>query len=295
MPIPDRVHLLWPGRPPGPSVGLRQDRNTHRAGEEGPARPPQPPSQISPKPLLTKRHLPLTPILPYDLLALWTRLCTFPASMKYLLSTLGLAALAMLSGCATGPQGGSGGSYHVTALKPHNPNDVSVKVSTSTQNIYVMEGNRCLMAVQGCVGEHGATPLGQHHVMDKIRSKRSGSFGFTASGGPADIHKGQSVSVGYPMGFWCEFAPSYGFHEGFVWSIPRTHGCIRLHKEAAARLFALVKVGTPVSVQTSQPEDATFGKSVRRLDQRNDKDPSPSVLMSPSYFQDPAGTLLTEG
>jgi len=215
--------------------------------------------------------------------------------MKQLLTILSLAgALAMLPSCATSTGGGSGGSYHVTAYKPHNPSAVAVKVSTSTQNIYVMEGGHCLMAVQGCVGENGATPLGEHHIIDKIRSKRSGSFGFTASGGPADIHKGQSVAVGYPMGFWCEFAPSYGFHEGFVWNIPRTHGCIRLHKEAAARLFALVHSGTPVSIQRTQPEDATFGKSVRKLDQRNDPDPAPSRLMSPSYFQDPPGPLLIE-
>ena len=126
-----------------------------------------------------------------------------------------------------------------------------MKVSLSKQNVYVMEGDRCLMAVQGCVGEHGATPLGHHTVINKIRSKRSGSFGFTRSGGPADIHKGQSVAVGYPMGFWVEFAPSYGFHEGFVWSVARTHGCIRLHKEAAARLFALTKIGTPVDIATT--------------------------------------------
>jgi len=214
--------------------------------------------------------------------------------MKNLLSTLCLVgAMAVLSGCSNYNPGAVG--YHVTAYKPHNPGAVTVKVSTSTQHLYVMEGSRCLMAVQCCVGEHGATPLGEHSIGAKIRNKRSGSFGFTASGGPADIHKGQSVAVGYPMGFWCEFAPSYGFHEGFVWPIPRTHGCIRLHKEAAARLFALVHSGTRVSIHPTQPEDATFGKSVQRLDQSHDPDPPTARLMSPSYFQDPPGELLIEG
>jgi hypothetical protein len=215
--------------------------------------------------------------------------------MKHILSFLSMAgAAALLASCA-GTGGGAGGSYHVTAYKPHNPNAVTVKVSTSTQHIYVMEGNRCLMAVQGCVGEAGKTPMGHHTVIAKIRTKRSGSFGFTASGAGADIHKGQSVAVGYPMGFWVEFASGYGFHEGYVWSIPRTHGCIRLHKEAAARLFALTKIGTPVDIERTQPEDATVGKTVRRLDQRNDPDPPASKLMSPSFFQDPPGQLLIEG
>ena len=206
-------------------------------------------------------------------------------------AALALAGAAFLSGCATG---NFGQPYHVTAYKPHNPNAVTVKVSTSTQHIYVMEGDRCLMAVQGCVGDHGTTPLGHHSIISKIKDKRSGSFGFTRSGDPADAHKGQSVDVGYPMAFWCEFAPAYGFHEGFVWSEPRTHGCIRLHKEAAARLFALVKIGTPVDIATSQPEDATVGKTVQRLDQRNDPDPPSSRLMSSSWFQDPPGPLLIE-
>ena len=212
--------------------------------------------------------------------------------MKKLLTLLALSAgFALLGGCVNGP---SLGSYKVTAYKPHNPGAVRVKVSTSTQHIYVMEGDRCLMAVQGCVGEHGSTPMGNHTVEAKIKNKRSGSFGFSSDGRGADIHKGQNVAVGYPMAYWVEFAPAYGFHQGFVWSIPRTHGCIRLHKEAAARLFQLVRIGTPVNISTTQPEDATIGKTVRRLDQRNDPDPPASLLMSDRSFVDPPGPLLIE-
>jgi len=209
--------------------------------------------------------------------------------MKKLLSLLTALAALTLGACVN-----SSGGYSVTAYAPKNPANVRVKVSTGTQHIYVMEGDRCLMAVQGCVGEHTSTPMGNHTISNKIRNKRSGSFGFDSQGNGADIHHGQSVAVGYPMGFWCEFAPSHGFHEGFVWSIPRTHGCIRMHREAAARFFALVRVGTPVNISSSQPEDATIGKTVRRLDQRNDPDPSSSRLMSSSYFQDPPGQLLIQ-
>ncbi len=212
--------------------------------------------------------------------------------MKYLLPALtALAGIALFSGCANGP---IAGPYHVVAYKPHNPNNVSVKVSTSTQHIYVMEGDRCLMAVQGCVGQNGETPKGHFHIESKIRNKRSGTFGFDRAGNGADAHKGQNVAVGYPMAFWCEFAPAYGFHQGFVWPIPRTHGCIRLHRDAAARLFALVKIGTPVDIASTQPEDATVGKSVQRLDQSHDPDPPASQLMSESWFQDPPGPLLIE-
>lgn len=207
-------------------------------------------------------------------------------------SILALAiGAAFITGCATGP---AAGPYHVTAYKPHNPDAVKVKISTSTETLYVMEGSRCLMAAQCCVGVNGETRPGNYHIENKIRNKRSGSFGFTRSGAPADIHKGQSVDVGYPMAFWCEFAPSYGIHEGFLWKVPHTHGCVRLHKEAAARLYALVRIGTPVSIAANQTEDATIGKTVRRIDQSNDPNPPTSLVMSSRWFQDPPGPLLID-
>lgn len=182
----------------------------------------------------------------------------------------------MLTGCATSTQTGST-PYKVTAYKPTNPDNVRVKLSTSTQNLYVMEGDKALMAVQGCVGTpQTPTPKGNFRITNKIKNKRRIS----------------QPGAGYPMAYWCEFLPAYGFHEGFVWSEPRTHGCIRMHKEAAARLFALVKVGTPVSIATTQPEDATIGRTVRRLDQRNDPNPPESQMMAASWFQDPPGPLL---
>lgn len=214
-------------------------------------------------------------------------------NLSLISSALAVAGLALLSGCANGPIA-SVGPYRVTAYKPHNPSAVKVKVSTSTQHIYVMEGDRCLMAVQSCVGRYNTTPMGRYSVTNKIKNKRSYTYGFSRDGRGADAHLGQSVAVGYPMAYWVEFKPAYGFHHGFVWSEPRTHGCIRMHKEAAARFYQLVQIGTPIYIATSQPEDATIGKSVRRLDQRNDPDPPSSVLMSQSYFQDPPGPLLIE-
>ena len=197
--------------------------------------------------------------------------------MKKLLTLLALSAgFALLGGCAHGP---SLGSYKVTAFKPHNPSNVKVKVSTSTQHIYVMEGDRLLMAVQGCVGKADSpTPAGHFHITDKNKTKRRVS----------------EPDAGYPMAYWCEFLPAYGLHEGFVHPYPRTHGCIRLHKEAAARLFALVHVGTPVEIARTQPEDAQYGNSVRKLDQSRDPDPPRAYMLSSRWFQDPAGPLLIE-
>jgi len=201
--------------------------------------------------------------------------------MRYVYRLILLAvggSLLLLTGCATGKVA-SASSYHVTAYRPHDPSRVKVKLSTSTQNLYVLEGDRLLMAVQANVGKPGtATPHGHFRIYSKQKERRRQS----------------EPDRGYPMAYWCEFAPAYGFHEGFVWAVPHTHGCVRLHKEAAARLFALVQIGTPVDIETSLPEDAKYGSQVVRLDQSRDPDPPRSVLMSSSWFTDPPGPLLVD-
>jgi hypothetical protein len=189
-------------------------------------------------------------------------------------------ALVLFNGCATGPLASRGsGNYHVTAYRAHDPSKVRVKLSTSTQNLYVMEGDRLLMAVQGNVGKPGAeTPTGHYTIYNKEKHRRRAS----------------EPDRGYPMAYWCEFKPAYGFHEGFVWPMPHTHGCVRLHREAAARLFALVQIGTPVDIERSLPEDQKYGKMVQRLDQSRDPDPPRAQMMSESWFKDPPGPLLVD-
>ena len=204
----------------------------------------------------------------------------------------------IFTGCQTSPVAG-GGAYHVTAYKPHDPSKVVVKVSLSKENIYVMEGDRCLMAVACSVGIPAKpTPRGHFTIYRKEEDKRSGSYGFRVQGDrvvPAEA--GANVSgryVGYPMGFWCEFAPAYGFHQGFVHPTPRTHGCIRLHGEAAPKFYALVHNGTPVHIAETQPEDASIGPKVQRVDDSRAPDPDPRVMVSSAAFQKPSGPLLVE-
>jgi hypothetical protein len=192
------------------------------------------------------------------------------------------AAALFLTSCGT-MTSVSSGSYRVVAHKPHDPSKVQVKLSLSTQYLYVVEpdkeGDRLLMAVQGNVGKPGAaTPTGNYTIYNKEKHRRRQS----------------EPDRGYPMAYWCEFKPAYGFHEGFVHPAPHTHGCVRLHREAAARLFALTRIGTPVIIQNSLPEDKKWGSEVRRLDQSKDPDPPRSVMMSEGWFKDPPGPLLVD-
>ena len=188
------------------------------------------------------------------------------------------AAALFLTSCGTMTTVSSG-NYHVIAHKPNDPSKVVVKLSLKTQNLYVMEGDRLLMAVQGNVGKPGAaTPTGDYTIYNKEKKRRRAS----------------EPDAGYPMAYWCEFKPAYGFHEGFVHPYPHTHGCVRLHREAAARLFALTRIGTPVHIANSLPEDKEFGSQVRRLDQSKDPDPPRSYMMSDAWFKDPPGPLLVD-
>jgi lipoprotein-anchoring transpeptidase ErfK/SrfK len=170
-----------------------------------------------------------------------------------------------------------------------------VLVSLSKQNIYVMEGDRCLMAVACSVGiPEKPTPRGSFTIYSKQEQKRSGSYGFSVSGDHVVPSTGGGAGryVGYPMGYWCEFAPAYGFHQGFVHPVPRTHGCIRLHGEAAPKFFALVRIGTPVNIATTQPEDATLASKVQRVDDSRAPDPDPRIMVTSAAFQKPSGQLL---
>jgi lipoprotein-anchoring transpeptidase ErfK/SrfK len=213
---------------------------------------------------------------------------------------LGMAAAALLlSSCSTAPTTATGGPYHVVARRPNDPSKVRVDVSLSKQNVYVMEGDRCLMAVATSVGiPSKPTPKGHFTIYSKLEDKRSGSYGFRVQGDrvvPAE--SGQNIPgryVGYPMGYWCEFAPAYGFHQGFVHPYPRTHGCLRLKGEAAPKFFALIRIGTPVSIAEMQPEDDTIGPKVQRVDDSQTPDPDPRIMVSSAAFQKPEGSLLVE-
>jgi L,D-transpeptidase catalytic domain len=217
--------------------------------------------------------------------------------MRHIFRLLLLCAggsLLLLTSCQTGRV--AGGPYHVTAYRPNNPSAVRVLVSLSKENVYVMEGDRCLMAVACSVGTPSKpTPKGNFKIYSKQERKRSGEYGFSVQGKTVVAttagHAGGHY-VGYPMGYWCEFSPAYGFHQGFVHPTPRTHGCIRLKGEAAAKFFALVRIGTPVDIAATQPEDATLGPKVQRVDDSRTPDPDPHIMVTDAAFEKPSGPLL---
>jgi hypothetical protein len=144
--------------------------------------------------------------------------------------------------------GVDGRTFDVTAYRPSNPSAVRVKASVGNRAVYVMEGSRVLLATPACLGAPGhGTPLGNHRAYARIRNKRSMSYGK------------------YPMPYWVEFKPGYGFHGGWVHNSNKSHGCVRLPWNVAPKFWNLVPIGTPINVAMSQPEDATVGRNLKRL------------------------------
>jgi hypothetical protein len=215
------------------------------------------------------------------------------------LLSLALGAVTWLSGCAGGPVTKRlAGRYDAVAYKPKNPDNVRVKVSLSNRAVYVMEGDTPLLVTATAIGlPTNPTPTGNFRVFNKIEKKRSGSYGFSVNGDsirPCKASEATGRYVGFPMAYWVEFASGYGFHEGAVWPIPRTHGCLRLHKNVAPKFYALAKMGTPVNIAQTQPEDATLGKDLKRPQDFRDPDPAARIIISDAAFTAPSGPLLVE-
>ena len=56
----------------------------------------------------------------------------------------------------------------------------------------------------------------------------------------------------------------------------------------ARKLFSLTKVGTPLIIAPSHPEDATVGKTLPRIDDGPLPNPNRAYLLSNEFFEDAA-------
>ncbi|QSR84268.1 L,D-transpeptidase [Methylacidimicrobium sp. B4] len=206
--------------------------------------------------------------------------------------------LLVLLGCASGGRSTMGGGSGRTAWGSVPPGPVPasrvVKVSLQSQAVYVLDGDRIIWAAATNVGKPGhPTPTGTYRVSQKLERKRSGSYGFWVNGSRVIPTEGGGSPgsgwryVGYPMPYWVEFLPGYGFHEGYVWAQPHTHGCLRLHGSTAGEFYRLVEVGTPVQIRASQPEDQTIGPQIPRFDDSRAPDPPNAFLISDAVFSRP--------
>ncbi len=181
------------------------------------------------------------------------------------------------SSCTNTPGSSSLGSaqrayeaYNLPATLPGNPSNVRVKVSLSNRMAYVMEGNKPLLVMPVTVGKSSTpTPGGNFRINIKNHYYRANTHGYAIKGDTVRECYLRKKPAGWkfkgtPMPYWCEFKTAYGFHTGWMKPYPASAGCLRMHKNVAPKFYRLVSVGTPVSILSSQPEDATIGRNVPR-------------------------------
>jgi hypothetical protein len=190
-----------------------------------------------------------------------------------------LAALAVLAlglgACTTMPVTGKRNSFSFDppASEPSNRNNVKMKLSTGAQVLYIVEGDKVLLATPVTVGTTAdPTPMGNFTIYSKNATRRRVS----------------QPDAGYPMAYWMEFKPAYGLHWGFVKPYPSTHGCVRMPIKAAKKVFAMVPTGASINIARSQPWDATIGKSLPVLDDGPLPNPPKAYLLSSKFFVDAA-------
>jgi hypothetical protein len=184
------------------------------------------------------------------------------------------AAALSLSSCSnfsrSGPQNSF--SFDPPLQQPNKPSAVRVKISTSAQRLYLVEGDQVLLATPISVGKASSpTPSGTFPIRSKTAHRRRAS----------------QPGAGYPMTYWMEFyQPAYGMHWGFVKPYPTTAGCVRIPLNSARKIFNTVRVGTPITIARTQPWDSTIGKSLPVLDDSSLPNPPTSYLHSPQVFKD---------
>ncbi|GAA5478532.1 L,D-transpeptidase [Haloferula helveola] len=178
-----------------------------------------------------------------------------------------------------------------TAL-PKQPSQVRVKVSTARQRVYVMEGSTPLLIMPVSVGTPATpTPHGNFRILRKVARHRSDEHGYAYSGQKTDrcftneIPSGWSFK-GTPMPYWCEFKSGHAFHTGWIKHTPCTNGSIRMHENLAPKFFQLVKVGTPVEIATTQPEDSEYANIPLPPDAGPLPDYDPFYYIGDAYFTD---------
>jgi hypothetical protein len=111
-----------------------------------------------------------------------------------------------------------------------------------------------------------ATPTGHFKILEKVVDKHSNLWGVIkdeygttvnsdARNGRDPVPPGGRF-VGAHMPYWMRLTNGgIGMHVGVIPrpGLPASHGCIRLPRGFAPKLFAVVKVGTPVTIRGTTP------------------------------------------
>lgn len=158
-------------------------------------------------------------------------------------------------------------------LSSANDENTAVEISLSEQRGLLLVDTCLAMDFPVATGKRShPTPSGQFKILGKQRDYSSNLYGkiVDAAGtvlvANADARKdvppeGTSFQ-GAKMPCWMRLTDTgVGMHIGYVPGHPASHGCIRLKRDVAVRLFELLKIGTPVAIADTAPALKTETKN----------------------------------
>jgi hypothetical protein len=135
----------------------------------------------------------------------------------------------------------------------------AIQVDLAEQRVYFYKGTDLIGETKCSSGKNGfGTPPGEYKVIQKNKDHVSNLYGsFQDEEGnvttrDVDTSKMKvpegAIFVGAKMPYFMRFTGGYGLHAGIVPNRPASHGCVRLPRIMAERLFQHSSVGTPVTV-----------------------------------------------
>ncbi len=142
------------------------------------------------------------------------------------------------------------------------PGNSRVLISLSKQRVYVMTGDQVYIDSPISSGKRaGMTPTGSFSVTEKDLNHRSSVYGNFVDRSGRVVRAGVSTRVdsapsgtryeGAPMKYFCRLTNNgVGMHIGILPGYPASHGCIRLPAEIAPLIYAKVRVGTRVVIES---------------------------------------------
>lgn len=188
------------------------------------------------------------------------------------------AGLALLTGCATtgsrfdedpslqrdldlaSPFGPDAGFSYWTERPGNGP--LNVTIDLSDQAAYIQRGTVPVARSRVATGLPGhSTPAGSYTILRKTADKHSNLYGriYDADGNVVNSDADSRTDsvppggrfVGAAMPYWMRLTNSgIGMHAGPIPNpgSPASHGCIRMPRDMARRLFMEAPIGTPVRI-----------------------------------------------
>ena len=199
-------------------------------------------------------------------------LTTFAAAVFVLTGLLGQTASAQIWGART-PNAPMRKASEMIRRQPAakvdkdleeviTPGNSRVLISLSKQRVYVMTGDQVYIDSPISSGKRaGMTPTGSFSVTEKDLNHRSSVYGNFVDRSGRVVRAGVSTRVdsapsgtryeGAPMKYFCRLTSNgVGMHIGILPGYPASHGCIRLPAEIAPLIYAKVRVGTRVVIES---------------------------------------------